>query len=185
MRGRLGPLLLSLIATAALAVDVAGVKLSDKTNVGGQDLTLNGAGVRSRAVFKVYVASLYLPSKATTTDAVLAKGPRRIQLNLLRNVSSDQFADALTDALKANNSAAELAAIKAQTDQMIAMLKSLGDVKEGDAITFDFVDGATRIGFNGAAKGSVDGEAFNRALTKAWLGDKPVQDDLKKAMLGG
>ena len=66
-----------------------------------------------------------------------------------------------------------------------APFKSLGDVKEGDSITFDFVDGATRVGFNGVAKGAVDGEAFNRALTKAWLGDKPVQDDLKKALLGG
>jgi len=28
-------------------------------------------------------------------------------------------------------------------------------------------------------------EPFNRALTKIWLGDKPVQADLKKAMLGG
>ena len=29
------------------------------------------------------------------------------------------------------------------------------------------------------------GEPFNRALTKIWLGDHPIQADLKKAMLGG
>ena len=52
-------------------------------------------------------------------------------------------------------------------------------------MTIDFVDNATKVGFNGAAKGSIAGEAFNRALTKVWIGDKPVQSDLRKAMLGG
>ena len=56
-------------------------------SVGGQELVLNGAGVRTRAIFKVYVGSLYVPAKATTAAAVLAKGPRRIQLNLLRDVT--------------------------------------------------------------------------------------------------
>lgn len=175
----------SMFASAALAADVAGTKIPDKASVSGSELVLNGAGVRTRAVFKVYVASLYLPATATTLDAALAKGPRRIQLNLLRSVSPDQLADALTDGLKENNSAAELATLKPQIDQMVALMKSLGSVKEGDVITIDFVDGATRVGFNGAAKGAIDGEAFNRALTKVWLGEKPVQDDLKKAMLGG
>ena len=64
-------------------------------------------------------------------------------------------------------------------------MKAFGEVKEGNVVTLDFVDGATSIGFNGAAKGTIPGEAFNRALTKIWLGDKPVQADLKKAMLGG
>ena len=64
-------------------------------------------------------------------------------------------------------------------------MKALGDVKEGDVVTLDFVDGATKIGLNGSAKGSIAGDAFNHALTKIWLGDNPVQPDLKKAMLGG
>ena len=68
---------------------------------------------------------------------------------------------------------------------MVATMKAFNDVKEGNVVTLDFVDGATKIGFNGAAKASIAGEAFNAALTKVWLGDNPVQADLKKAMLGG
>jgi long-chain acyl-CoA synthetase len=116
---------------------------------------------------------------------VLAKGPRRIQLNLVRDVSADQLLEALNDGLKDNNSAAELSAIKAQTDQLATIMTSFGEVKEGTVVTLDFVDGATVIGQNGAAKGTIPGEPFNRALTKIWLGDKPAQADLKKAMLGG
>ena len=74
----------------ASAAEVGGVRLDDKVNIGGQELLLNGAGVRTRVVFKVYVASLYLPQKATDAQGVLAKAPRRIQLNLLRALSADQ-----------------------------------------------------------------------------------------------
>jgi long-chain acyl-CoA synthetase len=174
-----------LLAGTAMAAEVGGVKLDDRMSVGGQELVLNGAGIRTRAVFKVYVASLYLPAKAATADAVLAKGPRRIQLNLLRDLSGDQLADAVNDGLKEANTAAEVDAVKAQTAEFIALCKSMGPLKEGSVITIDFVDNATKVGFNGAGKGSIAGEAFNRALTKVWIGDKPVQADLRKAMLGG
>lgn len=175
----------ALVALPAWAAEVGGVKLDDKASVGGQELVLNGAGIRTRAIFKVYVGSLYVPAKTQDLAGVLAKAPRRVQLNLLRNLSPDQLVDALVDGLKENNSEAELAAIKAQTDQLVSIMKAFGEVKEGNVVTLDFVDGATKIGFNGVAKGSIAGEAFNQALIKVWLGDKPVQSDLKKAMLGG
>ena len=174
-----------MLAATALAADVGGVKLDDKATVGGAPLVLNGAGIRTRAVFKVYVASLYVPAKATTLDAVLAKAPRRIQLNLLRDLSGDQLADAVNDGMKDSNSAADADAVKAQTAEFITILKGMGALKEGSIITIDYADGATKVGFNGAPKGSIAGEPFNRALTRIWIGDKPVQADLKKAMLGG
>jgi long-chain acyl-CoA synthetase len=170
---------------AAVAAEVGGVRLDDDATVGGQALVLNGAGIRTRAIFRVYVGSLYLPSKATTADAALAKGPRRIQLNLLRNLSASQLVDALIDGLKDNTSEAERASLKRETDELVAIMQSFGEVKEGDVVTLDFVDGATRIAHNGQAKGAVAGEAFNRALTRIWIGERPVQGDLKKAMLGG
>jgi hypothetical protein len=173
------------IACAAIAADVGGVKLDDRANVGGQELVLNGAGIRTRAVFKVYVGSLYLPVKTANLEGVLAKGPRRIQLNLLRDLSGDQLSDAVNDGLKESNSPADVDAVKSETEQFISIVKAIGPLKEGSVISIDFVEGATKIGFNAAPKGTVPGEAFNRALTKIWVGEKPVQPDLKKAMLGG
>ena len=185
MRTWLAAGLALLLAAPAFALDVGGVKLDDKVALGGQDLVLNGAGIRTRVVFKVYVASLYLPAKAADLSGVLAKGPRRIQMNLLRTLSPDQLVDALNDGLKENNSEAEMAAVKAQSDQLMAIMKAFGEAKEGNVVTLDFVDGATVVGFNGASRGTIPGDAFNKALTKIWLGDKPVQADLKKALLGG
>ena len=148
---------------------------------------LNGAGVRTRAIFKVYVGSLYVPAKATTAAAVLAKGPRRIQLNMLRDVSSDQMVDALIDGLNQDNTRGRgRAPSRRRSDQLVAITE-VDRRAEGRQrrSRFDFVDGATRVSLNGAAKGTIAGRRVQQALTNVWIGDKPVQDDLKKAMLGG
>jgi long-chain acyl-CoA synthetase len=173
------------MVTSAAAMDVEGVKLDDKATVAGQELVLNGAGVRKRAIFKVYVGSLYLPAQAQTTADVLAKIPRRIQLNLLRNLSSDQLIDALMDGLKQNLSPTELQAIAVQTGELAAIMKSFGQAKEGSVVTIDFVDGSTKIGLDGAVRGTIDSASFNDALTRIWIGEHPAQSDLKKALLGG
>ena len=173
------------LAAGVHAVEVAGVAIPDKANVGGQDLVLNGAGVRSRMVFKVYVGSLYVPAKVKTAADVYAKAPRRVQLNMLRDVTSEQMIDALGDGLNQANSAADAGAVKAQMAELATILKAMGPLKEGNVLAFDYVDGGTRVSLDGQAKGTIAGDAFNKALFNAWIGDKPVQDDLKKAMLGG
>lgn len=177
--------ILCITSVAALAADVGGVKLEDKASVGGQELVLNGAGIRTKFFVKVYVGSLYVPAKANTPAAVLAQGPRRVQLNMLRDVGADQMVEALVDGVNQGNPPAEVAAVKAQTDELAKIMKSIGELKQGNVLVFDFVDDATKVSLNGAAKGSIPGAAFNKALTNAWLGDNPVQGDLKKAMLGG
>jgi len=174
-----------LIAASGHATEVGGVNLEDKMSLAGQELVLNGAGVRTRLVFKVYVASLYLPQPAKDLQSVLARTPRRIQLNLLRTLSADQLVEALNEGLEANNSPEELSAVKAQIGELASIMKAFKEVKEKDFIALDFVDGSTRISWNGEAKGTIAGAAFNRALTRVWLGEQPVQPDLKKALLGG
>jgi hypothetical protein len=183
---KLSTIVLGLVFAAGVqAMDVAGVNIPDKANVGGQDLVLNGAGVRTRAIFKVYVGSLYVPAKVKTAADVYAKSPRRVQLNMMRDVTSDQMVEALTDGLNQANSAADAGAVKAQMAELAGILKSIGQLKEGNVLAFDFVDGGTQVSLNGQAKGKIPGDAFNKALFNAWIGDKPVQDDLRKAMLGG
>ena len=54
----------------ASALEVAGVKLEDNVHPGSRDLVLNGAGLRTKLFFKVYVAALYLSEKKTSGAAV-------------------------------------------------------------------------------------------------------------------
>lgn len=68
-------LVLALAAGHAAAAEVAGVKLEDKASLGGKELVLNGAGLRTRFMLKIYVAGLYLAEKkGSAADAVAAPG---------------------------------------------------------------------------------------------------------------
>ena len=183
MRYIVSSIVVAALAGSVAAAEIAGVKLDDKVTVAGKELVLNGAGLRTRAVFKVYVSGLYLPAKATTTAAVLAAVPRRVTLHMLRNLSPDQLVDALVDGLKDNTGASEFAVLKPQVDQMTGILKSFGDVKEAQVMTIDYADNVTRLTLNGQPKGEIAGEPFNQALMRVWVGDKPAQADLKRAML--
>lgn len=186
MRRRLLTIGIALLAALPLArgVEIGGVRLDDRVALGGQELVLNGAGIRTRFMFKVYVGALYLPAKAGDLAGVLAKAPRRVQLTMLRDLGADDLVGALVDGLKQNSTTDELAALKPQTEQLVAVMKSIGEVKTGGVVTIDFDGNETRVGYDGAAKGSIAGASFNAALMKIWLGDKPAQADLKQAMLG-
>ncbi|MCU0937981.1 MAG: chalcone isomerase family protein [Burkholderiaceae bacterium] len=173
---------------AAQTVEVEGVKFEPTVQVGGTQLQLNGAGVRTRAIFKVYAAGLYVPQKANTAAALLAqKGPRRMVIAMLRNVDADSFSGALNDGLKANLSEAQVAGFKAQIDALNANLKAVGEAKKGDLIHFEFTpEAGTRVLVNGQPRGSaIAGEDFFGAVLRIWLGDKPVDSALKKALVGG
>src|SRR3954462_1390439 len=105
--GIAGVLALAATLHSASAMEVAGVRLEDRISANSRELVLNGAGVRTRAIFKVYVAGLYLPAKTTDAAAALAASARRIELHLLRTLSSDQLVEALNDGLKQNLSESE------------------------------------------------------------------------------
>jgi hypothetical protein len=172
-------------ASVAAEVEVQGVRLPDHANVGGSDLVLNGAGLRTKIFFKVYVGSLYLPAKATTAQAVLAQSPRRIQMNMLRDLTAQQLVDSLNEGLAANTTDAERAAIKSQIDALEKIMRSFNETKSGSVVTLDYIGDVTHISLDGKERGAIGGDDFNRALTNVWIGAHPAQDDLKKALLGG
>jgi high-affinity K+ transport system ATPase subunit B len=187
---RMAALAVGLASLAAYAqpAELEGVKLAPTVQVGAATLQLNGAGVRTRAVFSVYVAALYVPQKAADAAALLAqKGPRRITLTMLRTVDADTFAEALNDGLRKNHSEAQLAGWKSQIEALNANLKAAGEAKKGDVILLEFVpDAGTRVTVNAQVRGSaIPGEDFYAAVMRIWLGDKPVDGALKKGLLGG
>lgn len=173
-------------APLAHAAEVGGVRIDDHTKAGGAELILNGAGIRTKVFFKVYVGALYLPKKTNSAAAIIdSKEPRRVVLHMLRNLEADALFGALLDGLKNNHSEAELAKLKPDTDQFERLMRGIGNAKAGDVIAIDFSADGIAVAFNGQARGNVAGDAFARALLKVWMGDKPADGDLKRAMLGG
>lgn len=184
---------LTLLPLVAPAAEFEGVKVPDSARItdGGAELLLNGTGLRSRFMFRVYVGALYL-EKSLAKKSVAANtiindaGAKRIALHMLRELPADQFTDALEDGLKNNNAAEELPKLEARVKQLRAVFDAVKIAKVGDVIVIDFLPGAgARITINGAVKTTIVGEDSNRALLRIWLGDKATDNDLKKGMLGG
>lgn len=184
-------LILAAIAALALntaqAAEVAGVKFDDRTKIGSSELVANGAGLRKKAFFKVYAMALYLPEKQAEAEAALAaKGPKRISISLLRDLSAQQFVDALQEGVANNHSEAEMSALKDRLKQFSDAMLSIGEAKIGTTVLIDWLpESGTRLTVNGQAKGKdIAGDDFFKALLKIWIGKQPVQDNLKAALLG-
>jgi len=175
------------LALNAIAADVSGVKLEDKAQLESRDLVLNGAGLRTRfRVVKVYVIGLYLPEKKTDPAAVLSlSGPKRTEIHMLRDVGADTFTDALIEGLKANHSETDYKALEPRVKELSDTMAQIGEAKKDMVIALDWTGGGTILVVNGKPAGKpIAGEDFYKALLRIWIGDKPVQDDLKKSLLG-
>ncbi|MNQ40932.1 Chalcone-flavanone isomerase [compost metagenome] len=184
---------LSLVLAASLAgapawsadMMVAGVRVPEQLSEGGHALVLNGAGLRTRFVVKVYVAALYATAKTRDAAALINSAePRRLRLQLLRDVDGKSLDGALQDGLRDNTSARELAALKEPAQRLSSLMAEIGTVREGDVIDLDFDARGVAVTGNGKPRGRIDSPEFARALLRVWLGDSPAQASLKNALLG-
>jgi len=167
-------------------IRLAGVNLSDQTVLNGQMLALNGAGVRTLFGFNIYVAALYLPYSMREAAHILdSNTPRRLQLTLLRDTSTEQNLNALKAGLLDNNSAAEMEAVKADVERFLGLIQQVAEVPAGTVIQLDYLPNTgtwARIGDRNL--GLIPGARFNRAIMKIWLGSDPIQSSLKQSLLG-
>jgi len=179
--------LVMLLPMVVSAAEVEGVKIDDKTRVGNTDLTLNGAGLRKRVFFKVYAMGLYVSQKTSNAAALVDQpGPKRVAIRMLRDVSADAFNEALAEGIRANHSEAEAKALEPRVKELATIIAGIGEAKKGMAINLDWTGADTQVVVQDKPAGKpIAGQDFYRALLRIWLGDKPVQDDLKKALLGG
>jgi len=172
---------------AFAAVELKGAKFEDTYQVASQTLQLNGAGVRVKFIIDVYAAGLYLPKKdGNAASAVAQSGPKGVKIVLLRDLTGEDFAEAMVKGFKNNNSDADVTRMQPKLDALRSLMLSFGSVKKGTSIHFDYAPATgTRILVDGKQRGSdIAGEDFYQAVLRIWLGNSPVDSDLKKDMLG-
>lgn len=186
MRRIIGALLvLMMFSTPALAKEIAGVTIPAQVKgTDGLALHLNGAGIRYKFFFKIYIAELYLQHPSTDVAKVIAdNGRKRVVMHFIyHKVTKDELVDGWNEGFEANCDQKQLAALKDKIDQFNAMFT---EVKSGDDIILDYLPGiGTRVIIRGQVKGVVAGKDFNDALLAIWLGKEPVSSDLRQELLG-
>ncbi len=173
-----------LFTNAVWGVEIEGVDVPESVKVGGETLQLNGAGVRTKFFFDIYIGALFLPAKVTDYSEVLAMpGPKQVSMTFLYDeVAREKLTAAWDEGFENNLSKNELTALKERLGQFNDLFIT---AHKGDVFTFTFLtDGTTHVVFNGKEAGRIAGEDFQRALMLVWLGDNPADGDLKNGMLG-
>lgn len=176
-------LALPLVLSAALgAGEVAGIKMPDTVTVEGKTLKLNGMGLRTKVMFKIYVAGLYLENPSHDAAAVIAADEvKRINLAIMRKLTGSQITDAISEGFE-RNSKAQIPALQARLDKLKGWVP---DVDKGDSIVLTYVPGKGTVVSDGTTeKGVIEGKDFGDALFAVWLGTNSAQADLKAKLLG-
>ncbi|NML85850.1 chalcone isomerase family protein [Polaromonas sp.] len=182
----LAGLLISLGVLAA-PVEIAGVKLDDSIDFQNTKLQLNGAGIRYKAIFKVYVAALYLGKKVATPEEVYAApGPKRMSITLLRDIDSKELGKSFTKAFEENAPKAEMSKLIPGLIQQGQIFADQKKIAAGEGFTIDWIPGTGTVIL---VKGKQQGEAikeveFFNAMMRIWLGNKPADWKLKEELLG-
>ena len=163
-----GALLAGAFGQAAIAAEVSGIKFADSVKVAGKELQLNGLGVRTKFIVKVYAAGLYLQDKKSTVEEVLAaEGPRRIQLVMMRDITSDDFGNSFMSGINNNLDSKDKTKIVTQISKFGEMFAGIESLKKGDVLDLDWVPGTGTVCLlNGKRVGEVTPDiAFYNAIT--------------------
>lgn len=186
----LGATLVALLSTPlaqAQTTEVGGVKYEQSAQMGGARIQLNGAGVRYKAIFKVYTAGLYLGGKAATPEAVLAApGPKRMHIVMLRDIDANELGKLFTRGMQDNAPREEFSKSIAGTLRLADLFSAKKKLAAGEYFFVDYVPGqGTTVLINGKASTEpIKEPEFFSALLKIWLGKSPADAQLKDAPLG-
>lgn len=178
-----------LISAAALAasIDVGGAKIEDSADVQGAKLQLNGAGIRYKAIFKVYAIALYASKKfASAEELAGTPGNKRISMTMLREIDTNDLGKAFTRGFEDNSPKNEMSKMIPGLMKMSQIFSDQKKMVAGDVVLLDWIAGT---GMVVSVKGKPQGEPFKEieffnAMSRIWIGNIPADAKLKDTLLG-
>jgi len=182
---------LLLLAPALRAQDVVetrtGVAFAPKSG----DMTLTGVALRTKTFLKVkvYAVALYVDAAALAGPLAPHKGkpktaafykdlvsgdfPKQIHMKFVRDLSAGQIQGAFHETLEA-----------AEKSKVDAFVSYFGDIKSGQDTILNWAPGGTlETTVAGVAKPPIADKNFAAAVFGIWLGEKPVQEDIKQDLV--
>jgi hypothetical protein len=168
------------------AKEIAGITVPEQIvrDIDNAKLILNGAGIRKKFFFDVYLASLYVQQRSSDAAEVISVDrPARIEMQILYSkIEKEKFVQGWNDGFSANLSSEGLQAVAEPLVRFNNMFQTL---QKGDQVIMDYIPGnGTVVTIKGEKKGVIPGADFYQALLMVWLGDSPISATLKQELLG-
>ena len=158
------------------------MKLPETMKAGGQELTLNGAALLKKLVYRVYVVALYLPAPVHEAEAAVNPDvPKVLMLHFLRAVSREALVSPLEQDFARN--AGEKA--KRASGQIAKLLRVIKDMKKGDRMTFTYEPGkGSTITMTDGTTATFEGKDFADSFLLLYVGPSPPKEEMKRRLLG-
>lgn len=176
----------TLAASGSITLD--SVTMPPEIIAHGQKLVLNGAGVRYRAIIRVYVLGLYVSEKTPRSDVVLRnESAKRLVMVLLRNTSAEELARTFARTMRDNAPTDGLSRILPDIIRLGQGFATVSELKKGDVIWIDY---SPKEGVQfWVREKKVDtpfvDPLFVNLLFQIWLNpQKSVDRELTKALFG-
>ena len=169
------------------AAEAESALIDPSTQIAGQHLQLNGAGISKRLLFKIYTVGLYLRDQRHTTEAVLSsEGPRRLVIRLMRDISTQEFEEAVLAKLAKDITRMDARVAEQMSGLSQALARLPSGLRRGDLLTLDWIPGTGTVIEHNRRRvvKPLQDIAFNNTLLSFWLGEQAADPQLKTALLG-
>jgi len=171
--------------SAQTQLDVNGVTVPRKIEFQNKSLQLNGAGGRSKMWLEVYVQALYLSQLSQDPQFIIDSDTEMaIRIEITSSmVSSNKLTKAMNTGFE-KSAGSNLEELRPRIEDFKKLLSD--PIKEKDVFILGYnpLDQTINVYKNEALKGKISGFDFKKALFGIWLSNKPVDETLKKHLLG-
>jgi hypothetical protein len=174
---------LLLLGQPAQAREVEGVVFDSEVRAGDSLLLLRGYGLlRHMVVIKAYDAAFYLPEGIRSEEA-LGDVPKQLEIEYFHPIVAQDFAKATRASIARNVSLTGFQRLQPKIDGFNRFYR---DIAPGDRYALTYVPGSgTTLYWNGRPSGIMEGSEFAAELFGIWLGANPLDNGLKRLLLGG
>ncbi|WP_433813836.1 chalcone isomerase family protein [Flavobacterium johnsoniae] len=171
--------------SAQTHLEVNGVTVPRKIEFQGKTLQLNGAGGRSKMWLEVYVQALYLSQLSQDPQFIIDSDTEMaIRIEITSSmVSSNKLTKAMNTGFE-KSAGSNLEELRPRIEQLKSYLSDAITEKDVFVLAYNPLDQNVYVSKNEVLKGKIQGFDFKKALFGIWLSDKPVDETLKKHLLG-
>lgn len=172
------------ISFASAQTKVGGVNIPGQVTFEGEEMMLNGAGVREKLWIDMYAGGLYLQTKSNNAPEIVnADKPMAIKLHIVSKlITSNRMVDAVNEGFE-SATGGNTGAISSKIDTFKGFF--LAEIKKNDVFDLVYIPSkGVTVYKNDKLSGTIEGMDFKKALFGIWLSNRPADDDLKDAMLG-
>ncbi len=173
-------LLVAPLAPAAESVEVRGARFATQLDLDGQPLALVGHGLFRYLIWTAY-AGAYYQAPETAEPAPLATVPRRLELEYFHAIAAEDFAGVTRDSVRERLGET---AYRELLPTLNAFTRAYRSVEPGDRYALTWHHDTLSLALNGETLYTGDDPVLASALFGLWLGDQPLRDDFRDALLG-